>query len=444
MPNLPTQEPLNQTQIDHLELASTEVAPRTAKLFSLAFAFVLFAVPVSQAVVEVRQSQLPQALSLFEPFVAGLRLGATGNFAGLWTAWRDGLKPETLHGYEDTVEDHSIFQAFFQPRTQQLLTGWLGAGNDKVVLGRDGWMFYLPGLDYVVGPSVADTTTFDRAAQEMVNKGTQASPQPDPRPALLALHRQARDAGIHLIVVPVPDKVMMQPAQLYSRSGSPQVLPVSNNTGYQQLAAGMRAAGVDWFDPAPPQVRADDIRYLAQDTHWTPDYLDAVARDVAAHIQQTGLLSSAPVPLRLVPQTVSRVGDLVDLLKLPKDQQLFGPQTITTQQVIDERSGQPVASDREAEVLLLGDSFTNIYSAQGMGWGTGAGFGQHLAYHLQRPIDVIAFNGGAASVRTELARKPNAVRLGFKKVIVYEFAIRSLLLEHWEPVSIVTPERPIR
>ena len=444
MPTLQTQEPLNQTQIDHLELASTEVSPRTAKLFSLAFAFVLFAVPVSQAVVEIRQSQWPQALSVFQPFVTGVRDGATGNFEGMRTAWRDGLKPDALHGYEDTVEDSSIFQTFFQPRTQQVLTGWLGAGNDKVVLGRDGWMFYLPGLDYVAGPSVADTATFDRAAQEMVNKGTQASPQPDPRPALLALHRQARDAGIHLIVVPVPDKVMMQPAQLYSRSGGPAVLPVSNNAGYQQLAAEMRAAGVDWFDPAPQQVRTDDIRYLAQDTHWTPEYMDAVARDVAAHVHRTGLLSSAPVPLRLVPQTVSRVGDLVDLLKLPKDQQLFGPQTITTQQVIDERSGLPVASDREAEVLLLGDSFTNIYSAQGMGWGTGAGFGQHLAYHLQRPIDVIAFNGGGASVRLELGRRTNAARLGFKKVIVYQLAIRSLLSEHWEPVSMVMPERPVR
>ena len=37
------------------------------------------------------------------------------------------------------------------------------------------------------------------------------------------------------------------------------------------------------------------------------------------------------------------------------------------------------------------------------------------AYHLQRPIDAIAFNGGAASVRTELAQQPNAARLGFKK-----------------------------
>ena len=53
-------------------------------------------------------------------------------------------------------------------------------------------------------------------------------------------------------------------------------------------------------------------------------------------------------------------------------------------------------------------------------------------------------NGGAASVRAELTRKPNAARLGFKKVIVYQFAIRSLLTEHWEPVSMVTPERPVR
>jgi alginate O-acetyltransferase complex protein AlgJ len=444
MPTNDSPAPLNQTQIDHLELASTEISPRTAKLFSLVFAAVLFAVPLSQALVEIRQSQLPQALEVFQPFVSGLRLGGSGDFAGMRTALLDGVRPDTLHGYEDTVEDRSIFQAFFQPRTQQWLTGWLGAGNDKVVLGRGGWMFYLPGLDYVAGPSVADAATFDRAAQEMVNKGTHASPQPDPRPALLDLHRQSREAGIHLIVVPLPDKVMMQPAQLSLRSAGASVLPVANNAGYQRLAAEMRAAGVDWFDPAPRQVRSDDIRYLAQDTHWTPDYMDAVARDVAAHVHRAGLLSAAPVPLRLVPQTVSRVGDLVDLLKLTKDQTLFAPQTVMTQQVLDERSGQPVAWDREAEVLLLGDSFTNIYSAQGMGWRTGAGFGQHLAYHLQRPIDAIAFNGGGASVRTELARQPNAARLGFKKVIVYAFAIRSLLSENWEPVSMVTPERPVR
>jgi hypothetical protein len=60
---------------------------------------------------------------------------------------------------------------------------------------------------------------------------------------------------------------------------------------------------------------------------------------------------------------------------------------------------------------------------------------------LRRPIDVIAFNGGGATrVRMELARQDNAERLGHKKVIVYEFAIRNLQGESWKPISMVAPK----
>ena len=128
------------------------------------------------------------------------------------------------------------------------------------------------------------------------------------------------------------------------------------------------------------------------------------------------------------------------MLKLTAWQSIFLPQTVTIQRIIDERSGRSIEPDSMADVLLLGDSFTNIYSRREMGWGAGAGFGEHLAYHLRRPIDVIAFNGGGATrVRAELARQDNAERLGHKKVIVYEFAIRSLLGESWKPIPMVTP-----
>jgi alginate O-acetyltransferase complex protein AlgJ len=349
------------------------------------------------------------------------------------------VDPERLHGYEDAVESGSIFASYFQPRTQQILTGVFGAGNDKVVLGRQGWIFYLPGVDFVVGPSVADRRTFERAAQKLVNQGAGAAPHVDPRPALLDFARQCREAGIHLVVVPIPDKAMMQPAQLYARAAGTEAIPVPNNAGYRRFVETMRAEGVDWFDPAPATVRADEVRYLEQDTHWTPAYMDAVARDVANHVRQAGVLpEKEPLPLRLVSQEVSRVGDLVDMLSLTKEQALYRPQTVTIEQVIDARTGQPLARDATADVLLLGDSFTNIYSAQARGWGTGAGFGQHLAYHLQRPVDVIAFNGGASTQsRAELARAQNAERLGHKKVIVYQFAIRALLTETWEPSRLV-------
>ena len=435
---------LNQTERDHLELASTDVSAATAKFLAWGFVAALFAIPIAQASVEIARRQWPQALELFQPFVNGVGQLASGDAGGLWSSWRAGIQPERLHGYEDAVESESIFASYFQPRAQEVLTGWFGAGTDKVVLGRDGWIFYLPGVDYVVGPSVAERATFERAAQRLVNQGA-AGTHTDPRPAILDFARQCRDAGIHLVVLPVPDKAMMQPAQLYARAAAGEAIPVPNNAGYRRFVEALRAEGVDWFDPAPAAVRAGEIRYLEQDTHWTPVYMDAVARDVADHVRRTGVLpEKEPLPLRLVSQEISRVGDLVDMLSLTKEQALYRPQTVTIEQVIDDRTGQPLARDATADVLLLGDSFTNIYSAQAMGWGTGAGFAQHLAYHLRRPIDVIAFNGGASTQsRAELARSQNAERLGHKKVIVYQFAIRALLTETWEPSRMVTPQRSV-
>jgi hypothetical protein len=445
MQSLKKPEPrLNQTEIDHVELDSTSVSPATAKFFSWAFVILLFAVPLSQFAVELSRGQAPGALTLFKPFAEGVRQAAGEHWSQALTAWEGGIRPETLHGYEAAIENASVLKGFFQPRIQEVLTGRLGAGNEKVLLGRDGWVYFQHGLDYVVHRSVIDPSTLELAAKKMVDKGVEASPHPDPRPVFLQLDRDCRKAGIHLIVMPAPDKVMLQPVQLYSGYAKLASVPVPNNEGYARLVAQMRAAGVDWFEVAPASIAPGDVRYLRQDTHWTPEFMDSTAAALAAHIRQTVSLSLAPPEgLRAVEERVARVGDLVDMLKLTASQSVFVPQPVTIQKIIDERSGQPVEPDPNAEVLLLGDSFTNIYSLRNMGWGSGAGFGEHLAYHLQRRIDVVALNGGGASrTRTELARQENAARLGHKKVIVYQFAVRDLLAENWKPLPVVTPIAP--
>ncbi len=234
---------------------------------------------------------------------------------------------------------------------------------------------------------------------------------------------------------------MLQPGQLGARKLP--LMTVPNNEGYAGLVHQMRGAGVDWLDVIPANLGPDDVRYLVQDTHWAPVFMDTVAKQLAAHIAESGVLPIPPkVPLSKVNASVARVGDLVDLLKLPQGQTLFAPQTVQIEKIVDAQ-GKPVQPDPTANVLLLGDSFTNIYSMRDLGWGTGAGFGEHLAYHLKQPIDVIAFNGGGPVLtRTELARQENASRLGFKKVIVYEFAIRDLLGENWKPIAMVKPVPP--
>ena len=82
------------------------------------------------------------------------------------------------------------------------------------------------------------------------------------------------------------------------------------------------------------------------------------------------------------------------MLRLPRDQNLFPPQTVNLHQIIDPLRDGPWEPDAQADILLLGDSFTNIYSdgtgEQGLGWGQSAGFAAQLSRYLERPIDVIA------------------------------------------------------
>jgi alginate O-acetyltransferase complex protein AlgJ len=86
----------------------------------------------------------------------------------------------------------------------------------------------------------------------------------------------------------------------------------------------------------------------------------------------------------------------------------------------------------------MGDSFTNVFSLDSMGWGTAAGFGPHLALALGRDIDVIAQNdSGAFATRQALAREiaGGEDRLAGKKVVVWEFASRELAVGDWKPID---------
>ena len=108
--------------------------------------------------------------------------------------------------------------------------------------------------------------------------------------------------------------------------------------------------------------------------------MEAVARDLANHLRARNAALRATTHPWLVQETpVSRVGDLVDMLELSDDQQLYSPQTVTIHRVLDPGNGRQWQPRAEADVLLLGDSFSNIYGTPDLGWGEGAGFPAQLA-----------------------------------------------------------------
>jgi alginate O-acetyltransferase complex protein AlgJ len=296
----------------------------------------------------------------------------------------------------------------------------------------------------------------------MANKG-EKNPAPDPCPAILRFHEDCRKAGVCLVLVPVPDKAQVQPGSLTRRLEVSAPMEVPANAGWETFLARLREQGVEIFDPLEclpgrnaagrPVLLPGEVHYLRQDTHWTPEFMERVAERLAEHLK--GLKThegrprlpppAIPFAATLVPRAVARLGDIVDMLKLTGDQRIFQPQTVNLRQVRDAATGELWRSDSGADVLLLGDSFTNVFSdgegKQGLGWGESAGFGPHLSRCLGRPLEVLARNGsGATRTREELARRPDP--LGGKRIIVWEFAVRDLACENWLVVPIASRAGP--
>lgn len=371
--------------------------------------------------------------------------------------WRRAPTAENLRQVEHDLEQASYAKAFVQPRLQLLLTRWGRVGNQRAVVGRGGWLYYTPGVLHVAGPGFLNPDI--QRQRELAESAADEAPiHADPRPAILEFNAALAQRDIRLVLMPVPDKAAVEAESLHAR-GRPARLP--ENPDFERLLAELRAEGVVVFDArrllpndepsaeasnaeasnAQPSSAERGPSFLVQDTHWTPAWMEHVARALAATVSELGVLRPAPAPaLHADEQAAERVGDLVDMLKLPEEQTLFLPQAVRIHPVAD-AEGNAWEPDPSAEILLLGDSFTNVFSLEGMGWGAAAGLAPQLALALQRPLDVIAQNdSGAFVTRRALARELAAGndRLAGKRVVIWEFAARELSAGDWQRIELPT------
>ena len=117
------------------------------------------------------------------------------------------------------------------------------------------------------------------------------------------------------------------------------------------------------------------------------------------------------------------------MLKLPETENHYPSETVTIHEVTRWQAL------KDAEILLLGDSFSNIFSLAALGWGESAGFAEHLSRALGRPLDCILRNSdGAFATREILSRElaRGRDRLAGKKLVIWEFAARELAFGDWK------------
>ena len=427
------------------EIARTEVRAGAAWLFVVACLLSLLLVPFFQHLPPPGKESGSGAgpFADFAAAVASLDTVAA-EAAGEGTARRflraNRALKQHMDDFERQLEDASAIHERAYPFVQWLLLAHGGAGNETVYPGAGGWLYLRAGFDYLTGPPFLDPGVLRRRQRDA--PAWLGPPEPDPRPAILEFHRQLAERGIHLLILPVPTKPMVHPEPLGGR------LPDTVDRGLQNPSFGafrdqLEAAGVTVFDAAGAMIRArreaGAEQFLRADSHWSPEGLDAVARGLAERVRGLGLDFTGPAAImRRQARQVEGTGDLERALLLPSWQRLFAPQTVETQWVYA-APGQLWRPDPEAEILLLGDSFTNVYSQTDVGWGRGAGLAEQLSYYLDRPVDRLAINaGGASGSRRRLAEQLVAGRdrLADKKLVVFQFAIRDLAAGDWRVIEL--------
>ncbi|MEM7012366.1 MAG: hypothetical protein AAF585_12880 [Verrucomicrobiota bacterium] len=325
-----------------------------------------------------------------------------------------------------------------QPRqVAQLLLTFGREGNRQTVIGSDGWFYYRPAIDALTGYGPL------KPEPDSVAKDPTRPPWSGPREAIIEFAKQLEELGVELMLVPIPVKTMIVPDGLTNSE-----IPLQHPDA-AEFYAQLTEAEVEVVDLLErfEETRASGL-YLSVDTHWTPRGMDVAADIVAKRVKAKewfGELESKTFETK--PVIVRNEGDLVDKLDLPAGR--YEEYETGIQQL-----QAPEIRDQDSPVVLLGDSFTNIYSAEEMGWGKDGGFAETLSAKLGIAIDTIAQNGQASTgVRKTLANRPGSAfqMREEKKLVIWAIAARDLFLSEtvaretnveWKSVAFNKAERP--
>ena len=295
-----------------------------------------------------------------------------------------------LAAVEKQIEDKAAFTEPPRQFVQGALSGSFREGNRKTFIGRDGWLYLQAALDALTGYGPLSPEP-DSVAKDPNREAWSA-----PLGAIERFAGQLDELGVELVLVPIPVKPMIYPEHV---TGGEYEGPLSHRDAaafYEKIGALPNVRVIDlagdfW------SAKAENQLFLKQDTHWTPEGMELAAGKVAA-VLAAGSESPGEVGAAV---EVSNIGDLVEQLNLPG-----GGRDWFLEESVMIRPVDGFVSDPTAKITLLGDSFTNIYSAKGLHWGERAGFAEHLAVALNQPLDVIALNGQASTVvREKLASR---------------------------------------
>ncbi len=312
-------------------------------------------------------------------------------------------------------------------------TSAVKAKEAPVVQGAGPWLYLPAELTHVA----AGKFWGEDAAK--VSKATKPE-NADPLPAILDFKNQLDQAGIELILVPIPAKAFVYPEPLMG--GEPaDSAPERMDVFHQQFFEELRKNNVVVVDLLPDLLaqRSKDQMFCKTDTHWSGMATVLAAEKIAGLLKDKEWLKTAQSL-----ETKSEVRALEIRGDLAKMQNEASPsaETLNLRSVTDS-AGAAIPPDKNSPVVILGDSHALVFHTGGDMLASGAGLADQLAHELKVPIDLIGVRGsGATPARINLARRVRADEkyLKNKKVVVWCFTAREFTeATGWSKVPLMKP-----
>ncbi|HVW03304.1 MAG TPA: hypothetical protein VHB77_23275 [Planctomycetaceae bacterium] len=327
------------------------------------------------------------------------------------------------------AEDESV-QAFLRDIAKQAEAA--EKREQTAIAGRDGWMFFVPELRALsVGPFWGENAAKVSRSSKPENA--------DPLPAILDFHRQLKDAGIDLLVVPVPAKAAIYPEGISNTVKPAPKLP-RLDPAERDFYKLLEREGVGVLDLAPRFLNwRENARYplfCKTDTHWSGVAIALASRAIADRFRDRDWVKTAPRKELVFESREFEIrGDLARMLDENKPARETVWLTFVGTKSADEIT--PIEPSRDSPVLLMGDSHTLVFHDPAL-FARGAGLPDQLSLEFGFPVDLIGVRGsGANSPRIDLLRRGD--NLKGKKLVIWCFSFREFTesTSGWRKIPVI-------
>ena len=393
------------------------IGKKACRLFIGIFLFIIIIPPLYRNIFEISAKLQTDELNHDSPWTPVFEL---------FNKKKNQSLNEHLKSFEKNLET-----AFFVETPRKLIQSTLSLsplkeGNRNVRIGKDGWLFLDDAIESLTGqgPFHDGPFPFQKDGNSPVD-------------AIKRFADQLDNFGARLILVSIPSKAMIYPEKINHNIKG----PISHPDAQRLVSELNSLPNLDVLDLTRSlfNLKKDKKVFLKQDTHWTPEAMEEAAKIIANYIKSMDINIDK---VNLNPKQKEgrkAYGDLVEKINIWDG--AFNQESVIAKPI------KGNTRDRNSEIILLGDSFTNIYSSnEGLGWGNNAGLPEHIASNVGTPIDVISINGGGATeVRKKLAqRRGSSEDMKNKKVVIWAITCRDLFLSQeqcidrnisWENVS---------